>query len=134
MSRSAFVEFEYQSKSMQRIHLLSLALLSTVAASGAAVAGPLSLNPSNPSRQAPVASIYGAPSAQPAPQVRQPVAQAQYGGGLIEMLFGGPGRARSQMSQDPSNYRQYPADLGPGMVESPYYPGQAVQDPRYMKQ
>src|SRR6266508_3245233 len=104
---------------MQRIHLLSLALLSTVAASGTAVAGPLSLNPQ---RQAPVASIYGAPSAQPAPQVRQPVAQAQYGGGFIEMLFGGPGRGRYQASQDPSNYRQYPADLGPGMVESPYHP------------
>jgi lipoprotein-anchoring transpeptidase ErfK/SrfK len=124
--------FPYQSKSMQRIHLLSLALLSTVAASGTAVAGPLSLNP--PQRQAPSASTYGAPPAQPAPQVRQPVAQAQYGGNFFEMLFRGPFGGRSQTSQDPSNYRQYPADLGPGMVESPYHPGQAVQDPRYMRQ
>jgi lipoprotein-anchoring transpeptidase ErfK/SrfK len=117
---------------MQRIPLLSLALLSTVAASGPAVAGPLSLNPH---RQAPIASIYGARPSQPAPPVRQVAAQPQYGGGFFEMLFRGPGGgARYQSSQDPSNYRQYPADLGPGMVESPYYPGQAVQDPRYMRQ
>ena len=64
-----FIEYECQSKSMQRIPLLSLALLSTVAASSEALAGPLSINPV-PQRSAapPIASIYGAPPpAEPLP-------------------------------------------------------------------
>jgi len=119
---------------MQRFPLLSIALLSTVAASDAALAGPLSLNPQ--SQRAPIASIYGAPSQNesppPAPPVRQAAAQGEYGGGFFEMLFRGPGGSRSESA--PANYRQYPADLGPGMVESPNQPGQAVMDPRFMKQ
>ena len=118
---------------MQRISLLSLALLSTVAASSEAVAGPLSINPVVPRGGAPsIASIYGAPP--PAEPVRQefarPVAaQGQYGGGFFEFLMRGPGGPPS------ANYQQYPAgDLGPGMVESPGNPGQAVMDPRFVKQ
>jgi lipoprotein-anchoring transpeptidase ErfK/SrfK len=113
---------------MQRIPLLSLALLSTVAASSAAVAGPLSLNPKS-QRQAPLAAYYDAQVTEPAPVQR--VAQNQYGGGFFEMLFRGPGGG----SRDaPQTYRQYPAAIGPGMVESPNQPGQPVMDPRFMKQ
>ena len=120
---------------MQRISLLSLALLSTVAASSEAVSGPLSINPVVPRTPAPpVASIYAAPP--PAEPVRRefarPVAaQSQYGGGFFEFLMRGPGGG------PPWSSRQYPAvpgDMGPGMVESPGNPGQAVMDPRYIKQ
>ena len=118
---------------MQRIPLLSLALLSTVAASSEALAGPLSINPV-PQRSAapPIASIYGAPPpAEPLP-MRQVSAQGRYGGGFFEFLMRGPGGGPPS-----ANYRQYPgepADLGPGMVEFPGQPGQAVMDPRYIKQ
>ena len=116
---------------MQRIPLLTIAFLSTVAASSVALAGPLSLNPQ--AQRAPIASIYGASSQDmPAPPVRQVAAQGEYGGGFLEMLFRGPGGSRAEYP--PSNYRQSPADMGPGMVESPYYPGQPVMDPRFMKQ
>src|SRR5207244_139522 len=115
---------------MQRIPLLSIALLSTVAAGDAALAGPLSLNPQ--SQRAPIASIYSAPSqTEPPPPVRQVAAQGEYGGGFFEMLFRGPGGSRQDSRYD---YRQSPADMGPGMVESPYNPGQPVMDPRFMKQ
>jgi lipoprotein-anchoring transpeptidase ErfK/SrfK len=119
---------------MQRIPLLSLALLSTVAASSEALAGPLSINPvSQRGAAPPIASIYGAPPpAEPLPPMRQAAAQGRYGGGFFEFLMRGPGGG------PPSpNYRQYPgepADLGPGMVEFPGQPGQAVMDPRYIKQ
>ena len=119
---------------MQRIHLLSLALLSTVAASNEAVAGPLSINPVVPRGSAPpIASIYAAPPpAEPVQRefARPVAAQGQYGGGFLEFLFRGPGGG------SPS-YRQYPAgpaDLGPGMIEAPGNPGQAVMDPRFVKQ
>jgi lipoprotein-anchoring transpeptidase ErfK/SrfK len=128
-----FIEYECQSKSMQRIPLLSLALLSTVAASGAAMAGPLSLNPQS-QRQAPIAAIYGAPAAEPTAPVRQTAAQGEYGGGFFEFLFRGPRGARYEPARDPANYRPYPPDMGPGMVESPYNPGQPAMDPRFMKQ
>jgi lipoprotein-anchoring transpeptidase ErfK/SrfK len=106
---------------MQRIPLLSLALLSTVAASSTAVAGPFYLN--SPSGNAP---SYGAPPPDARPPIRPVAAQGQYGGGFIELLFGG-----GQRSEPANNYRQYPADAGPGMVESN---GQPVMDPRFMKQ
>jgi lipoprotein-anchoring transpeptidase ErfK/SrfK len=114
---------------MQRIRLLSLALLSTVAASGVAVADPLSLNP-KPQRQTSFAQSYDAQVSEPAPPVQRTAAQGQYGGGFIEFLFGGGNSSRGASP----TYRQYPADMGPGMVESPYQPGQPVMDPRYMKQ
>ena len=107
------------------------------------MAGPLSLNPQQ--RQAPIAAIYGAPaepvtqpragtygaSAEPVPQPRQVAAQNEYGGGFFEFLFRGP---RYEPARDPANYRPYPADMGPGMVESPYNPGQPAMDPRFVKQ
>jgi len=117
---------------MQRIPRLSLALLSTLAASSAAFAGPLSLNPTS-QRSAPPPVAYRAPPAEPA----QPVRPAR-GGGFIEFLFGGPAGGRYESREQPTSYRQYPqapgGDLGPGMVESPYHPGSAVMDPRYLKQ
>jgi lipoprotein-anchoring transpeptidase ErfK/SrfK len=124
---SLFLEFGCQSKSMQRIPLLSLALLSTMAASSTAVAGPLYLD-APAGGTPPVASIYGAPPPDAQP-VRRAAAQGQYGGGFIEFLFGG-----GQRSESANNYRSYPADLGPGMVESSYHPGQPTMDPRFMKQ
>src|SRR5215470_10175421 len=107
---------------MQHKIVLSLALVSTMAASGSAVAGPLSLNPSYPIYQ------RAAPP-EPAPSARPAAGQSQYGGGFFEFLFRGPGGG------PPAHYRPgEPADLGPGMVESPYDPNRAVMDPRYIKQ
>jgi lipoprotein-anchoring transpeptidase ErfK/SrfK len=121
---------------MQRIPLLPLALLSTMAASSEVVAGPLSINPAVPRTPAPpIASIYAAPpTAEPVRRefARPVAAQGQYGGGFLEFLMRGP------FGGPPfGNHRQYPAgpaDIGPGMVESPGHPGQAVMDPRYIKQ
>ena len=101
---------------MQRIPLLSLALLSTMAASSTAVAGPLFGNP----------PVYNAPAPDARPPVQPVASQGQYGGGFIEFLFGGGPRA-----EPPSIYRQYPADAGPGMVDQN---GRPVMDPRYVKQ
>jgi hypothetical protein len=83
---------------MQRIPLFSIALLSTVAVSNAALAGPLFLDPQ--SQRTPIASIFGAPPpAEPvAPPVRQVAAQGEYGGGFLEMLFRGPGGAREPIT------------------------------------
>jgi lipoprotein-anchoring transpeptidase ErfK/SrfK len=122
---------------MQRIPHLSLALLSTLAASSTALAGPLSLNPtSQRSAPPPIASIYGAPPPEAAPPVRQ--TRNEYGGGFLEFLFRGPGGPRYDTGREPPTYRQYPAmpggDAGPGMVESPYHPGTPAMDPRYIKQ
>jgi len=124
---------------MQRIHRLSLALLSTLAASSTALAGPLSLNPPKQrSAPPPIASIYGAPPAETAQPARPSAARSEYGGGFIEFLFRGPPGGRYEPSREPpTSYRQYPpapGDIGPGMVESPYHPGSAVMDPRYLKQ
>jgi lipoprotein-anchoring transpeptidase ErfK/SrfK len=88
------------------------ALLASIAAGGTAAAGPLALT----------AQSDGPPSTQ---QVAQ--ARPNLGGGFIEMLFGGPARARPQPTSlggyDPSQYYQ-PSDAG------------APQglDPRYLRQ
>jgi lipoprotein-anchoring transpeptidase ErfK/SrfK len=135
---------------MQRFVLT--AFLTTTLTIGPALAGPLSLNPDTSGRPAarnavqPSAGQYrvqqsagAAYAAQvpdetqaPAPPVRQVAAQG-YGGGFLEFLFGGGG---SRYEQRPVYYggQQVPADAGPGMVESPYAPGRAVVDPRYMRQ
>ena len=57
-------------------------------------------------------------------------AQGQYGGGFIEFLV------RGMQPSQPSalTYRPYPADLGPGVIESPTQPGYLVMDPRFQKQ
>jgi lipoprotein-anchoring transpeptidase ErfK/SrfK len=133
---------------MQRFVLT--AFLTTTLTIGPALAGPLSLNPDTSGRPAarnavqPSAGQYrvqqraGAayaaqvPDETQAPPVRQVAAQG-YGGGFLEFLFGGGG---SRYEQRPVYYggQQVPADAGPGMVESPYAPGRAVVDPRYMRQ
>ena len=59
--------------------------------------------------------------------VRPVAAQSQYGGGFIEFLVRG-------VQPSAATYRPYPADLGPGMVESPTQPGYLVMDPRFLKQ
>jgi lipoprotein-anchoring transpeptidase ErfK/SrfK len=130
---------------MQRPALLSFAIVAAIAAGGTALAGPLNLNPelsANAARSAAqprtveqrgVTAIFTAPPAddvQPLP-VRQAAAErANYGGGFLELLFRGPSGARSE------HYRHSgpPADMGPGVVESPSQPGRLVVDPRYMRQ
>jgi lipoprotein-anchoring transpeptidase ErfK/SrfK len=67
------------------------------------------------------------------PTVRPAAAQGGYGGGFIELLFSGGVRSAARAAA-PGEYRQYPADLGPGMVESPTQPGRLVMDPRYVRQ
>src|SRR5947209_5835774 len=111
---------------MQRASLSSFAFLSTMLVSTAAFSGPLALNPTL------------ARGAENAPPVRQ-AAQSDYGGGFLEFLFRGAGAQPSGTPYDPggapaANYRPYPADLGPGMVESPNQPGTIVMDPRYQRQ
>src|SRR5260370_37521891 len=68
--------------------------------------------------------------------VRPVAAQGQYGGGFIEFLVRGVQPSQSRYDQSPSaaTYRPYPADLGPGMIESPTQPGYLVMDPRFLKQ
>jgi lipoprotein-anchoring transpeptidase ErfK/SrfK len=103
------------------------ALLSVFTAAGAA-AGPLSLQPDGyqapsqaPSRA--YAQARPAPRGAYAPAPAQPVASSQaYGGGFIEMLFGGPGAAA------PTRY-QPNAMVGPSGA-----PAEPAVDPRYMKQ
>src|SRR5215831_16103098 len=91
-----FVAYECQSKSMQRIPRLSLALLSTLAASSTALAGPLSLNPGSQRSAPPIAAIYDTtPAPAPAaPPARAAAPRSEYGGGFIEFLFGRPSGSR----------------------------------------
>ena len=118
---------------MQRISILSLALLSTVAASSTAFAGPLSLNP-HPQRQAPppIASIYGAP-VETAPPMRRDLRASGRGATsirrrLLRVSVPRPRRhSGPRYEPPPVNYRNYPgepADHGAG----------AAVDPRYLKQ
>jgi lipoprotein-anchoring transpeptidase ErfK/SrfK len=65
----------------------------------------------------------------PAP-VRRASAQGGLGGGFLEFMFGGGDRR----SDSASAYRPYPADLGPGVVESAAQPGHLVTDPRFVRQ
>jgi len=95
----------------------SLIYLLTVLASSTTLAGPLAFDPSGGARP------------EPSPRYRQVAAQGQYGGGFIEFLMRG-----GQQSSAAAAYGSYPADLGPGMVESPTQPGYLVMDPRFVKQ
>jgi lipoprotein-anchoring transpeptidase ErfK/SrfK len=91
------------------------ALLASLAADGSAVAGPLVLTP----------AVHQVPNG-PAP-AQQVASGPNLGGGFIEMLFGGFGRAQPQPSSpggyDPSQYYQ------PSDADTP----QGL-DPRYLKQ
>src|SRR5271165_2036688 len=112
---------------MQRLFLLPLAFLSTMLASSAtgALAGPFDLAPATQRAAQPAG--FGETS-EPAPPVRRVAAQGEYGGGFLEFLL----RGGQQPAREP--YRAYPADLGPGMVESSDQPGHLVMDPRFLKQ
>ena len=108
---------------MQRACVRSLIYLLTVLASSTTLAGPLALDPSG--------QRVGPPSrfdARPEPSPRYQQVAAQYGGGFIEFLMRG-----AQQSSAAAAYG-HPADLGPGMVESPTQPGYLVMDPRFVKQ
>jgi lipoprotein-anchoring transpeptidase ErfK/SrfK len=105
--------------------LPSFACLFAVLASGTSFAGPFSLDPSAPERGQ--SSSTGAPM-QPPATIRRVSAQGGLGGGFLEFLFGGGSRDSA------AAYRPYPADLGPGVVESPTQAGQLVVDPRFMRQ
>src|SRR5262249_5127645 len=108
-----------------RASLPSLACLFAVLASGTGFAGPLALDPSALERAQ--SSSTGAPTQRPA-SIRRASAQGGLGGGFLEFMFGGGGRDTA------AAYRPYPADLGPGVVESPSQAGQLVVDPRFMRQ
>jgi lipoprotein-anchoring transpeptidase ErfK/SrfK len=125
--------------------VLSVFLTSTLLI-GPALAGPQSLSPEVPRNNRPVlrvqqvpveqrsGSAYAAPlpaEAQAASQPR-PAAASNFGGGFLEVLFGGGSRSAPPTSVYYGN--QPVGDLGPGMVESPNSPGRPVVDPRYMRQ
>jgi lipoprotein-anchoring transpeptidase ErfK/SrfK len=111
---------------MRRTCVRSLIYLLTVLASSTTLAGPLALDPSG-QRVGPPSGFGARP--EPSPRYRQVAAQGQYGGGFIEFLMRG-----GQQSSAAAAYGSYPADLGPGMVESPTQPGYLVMDPRFVKQ
>ena len=111
---------------MQRACVRSLIYLLTVLASSTTLAGPLALDPSG-QRVGPPSRFDARP--EPSPRYQQVAAQGQYGGGFIEFLMRG-----AQQSSAAAAYGSYPADLGPGMVESPTQPGYLVMDPRFVKQ
>jgi lipoprotein-anchoring transpeptidase ErfK/SrfK len=103
---------------MQRACVLSILCMSTMLVGTSVSAGP------------PAVNQYPAfPPNAPAAAARPVAAQGQYGGGFIEFLVRGP-----QPGPSAATYRPYPADLGPGMVESPTQPGYLVMDPRFLKQ
>jgi lipoprotein-anchoring transpeptidase ErfK/SrfK len=110
---------------MQRTRIGLAALFATMLTCSPVFSGPLSLEPT--------AGRSGMPPLRPAS------AQSDYGGGFLEFLFRGgvqQGGAPYDAARAaaPGTYRQYPADLGPGMVESPTQPGYLVMDPRYVRQ
>jgi lipoprotein-anchoring transpeptidase ErfK/SrfK len=106
---------------MQRIGLMSLALMSALAASVAASANPLSVNVNiHPQRRAPAAAMAGPSQAWSSVPARQAAPPSRpYGGGFFEWLFRGPLAIRH------ASPAGYPADYGPGS---------AAVDPRYMRQ
>ena len=130
---------EFSCVGVQSIHAafiwFSLAILTTIAAGGTALAGPLPLNPDNysngprppargaarraPSQQQGAGAAF---AAQPMTSRQRRCSQAaarNYGGGFFEVLFCGPGGATSRPSEPPVYYRGavVPSDLGPGMIE-----------------
>jgi lipoprotein-anchoring transpeptidase ErfK/SrfK len=112
---------------IQRASLISLVCFSVVLATDAARADPAFPNFSG---HGPAAR----PSVGAAP-IRQAAAQPNLGGGFIEFLFRGQaGQSRTSREAPAAGYPQYPADLGPGMVESPTQPGRIVMDQRFIRQ
>jgi lipoprotein-anchoring transpeptidase ErfK/SrfK len=129
---------------MQRL-VLSAFLTSTLLI-GPALAGPQSLTPDVPFGTRPVIRVQQVPvsqqqrqipvrAAQPAPvQVAQARPAPSFGGGFLEVLFGGGVSRSAEPSSVYYNGQPVQGDLGPGMVESPYSPGRPVADARYMRQ
>jgi lipoprotein-anchoring transpeptidase ErfK/SrfK len=111
---------------MQRVFLLPFVFLSTMLAGGTAFAGP----PAASSGQRGYPD-FGAPQAAGSQALQRAAAQGGYGGGFLEFLFRG---GQQSAPRQASIYQHYPADLGPGVVESPNAPGQLVVDPRYLRQ
>jgi lipoprotein-anchoring transpeptidase ErfK/SrfK len=98
-------------------------LVTAMFACGAASAGPLSLQSGSYPQPAP---LY-APS-EPAAMRQAAVQGPNFGGGFIELLFGGPARGPAQPSYEPApGYYGQPANVGPGSPDAPV-------DPRYLKQ
>jgi lipoprotein-anchoring transpeptidase ErfK/SrfK len=110
----------------QRASFVSLLYLSAVLASSTALADPLFPNFSGQGGAA-------RPSVGAAP-IRQAAAQVDLGGGFIEFLVRGQASGSRSREATATSYPQYPADLGPGMVESPTQPGRVVMDPRFLRQ
>jgi lipoprotein-anchoring transpeptidase ErfK/SrfK len=112
---------------IRRKGLVFLLYFSTISAGSTAHADPLF--PSFSGQGAP-ARLSGATA-----PIRQAAAQPDLGGGFIEFLFRGQaGPSRITRDAVATGYPQYPADLGPGMVESPTQPGRLVMDPRFIRQ
>ncbi len=111
---------------MPRAFLPSLACLFTALMSSPTMAGPFLLDGSTPERAQPSGI---ATATQPPALVRRTAGPANLGGGFLEFLVGGERRQDAA-----STYRSYPADLGPGVVESPSQPGQLVVDPQFLRQ
>ena len=87
----------------------------------------------------PLAQIFDpAPSSEPAPARTRQAAAGDLGGGLIEMLFGGP--AQRQWSAPANSYRPVPDEPAYGgpepMEPSARYgePARPAMNPRYLKQ
>jgi lipoprotein-anchoring transpeptidase ErfK/SrfK len=128
---------------MQCSSWLSLAILTTIAAGGTALAGPLPLNPETylnsarpaaraaapPHETRSIGTIFATPQSDEVRSwpVHRVAAQRDCGGGFFQLLFCGAGQG-----ERPATYQGVPADYGPGMVDTPY--GRPVLDPRYMRQ
>jgi len=115
---------------MQRICVFSLISLLPILTSGAtsALADPFGVS-------TPIGLRYqqGGTDAVQRPASSMPVAaQGDYGGGFVEFLLRGARQSAPQPNA--ATYRPYPADIGPGMVESPDQPGRVVMDPRFLRQ
>src|SRR5262245_6174687 len=73
---------------MQRLVFSTVA--TTIFTVTTALAGPLNLNPQEPTQsyaQSRVGAIFAAPPSEPAPVQQRTVIQSNYGGGFLEMLF-----------------------------------------------
>ena len=125
--------------------LVLSAFLTSTLMIGPVLAGPQSLTPDVPRSTRPVIRVQQVPVEQQRPRsaytaqlppqapAAPPRPAANFGGGFLEVLFGGGG---SRSAQPTSVYYggQPVGDLGPGMVELADSPGRVVADPRYMRQ
>src|SRR5215467_12199488 len=106
-------------------HRVSLVLLTGLLTAGTASAGPLNLKPDN---YATPAGAYAAAPTQPA-QI-QPTPVQNFGGGFIEMLFGGGNREYSRQPSYNQAPQPYPEQRAP-LYGQPLY-GQPQGDASLM--